>query len=140
MKLDRVFVDTNVLFSAIGFDGNEREVVGRAIDGTLRLVLSDFVIREARRVLARKSPNRLSRFEWTLTILDYELVATPLDDLLETASHLVRDPGDAKVLAAILKARPEFALTGDKDLLTDEVKAVAPTCTCAEYLQRLREA
>ena len=41
------------------------------------------------------------------------------------------------IFAGILLAMPDFALSGDKDLLTDEVRAIAPVCMCAEYLEKL---
>ena len=139
MSPDRVFIDTNVLVSAIAFDGNEREVVGRAIDGAIKLVFSTFVLRETRRVVAARFPTRVPRLEWVLTILDYELLADPSSELLREASGIVRDPGDVDVLASIMQARPDVALTGDKDLLTEQVRAIAPVCTCADYLGRLEE-
>lgn len=137
MQPERVFIDTNILVSAIVFGGNPRKLIDLALGGRITLVLSDFVVREARRVVAAKFPSYAHRLEWELAILDYEMVSDVEPSLFAQAAGLVRDPGDVEVLAAILAAKPDVALTGDKDLLTDEVKAVAPTRRCAEYLESL---
>ena len=72
--------------------------------------------------------------------MEYEATPQPARADVEASATLVRDPDDAPILASILLAKPDFALTGDKDLLTDEVRAVAPVCRCVEYLQGLSEA
>lgn len=137
MRLERVFLDSNVLVSAIISHGNENAVLGLALDDKIRVVVSEFVLGEVRRVIGEKFPERLRRMEEALFQLECELVAAADPLLTARAAALVRDPGDVEVLAAILAAKPDIALTGDKDLLTDEVKAVAPTRRCAEYLESL---
>lgn len=134
MPLERVFIDTNVLVSAIAFNGKERELLHLALDGKIRPVLSEYVLLEARRVISAKFPAYLPRLQWALALLDYELVAAMDPAVITWVAGLVRDPGDVDVLAAILTAGPDYAVTGDKDLLTDEIKAIAPTCRCADYL------
>lgn len=134
MLPERVFIDTNVLVSAIAFDGKEREFLHLALDGKIRPVLSNYALSEARRVVEDKFPAHLPRLQWALALLEYELV-TDLDPAVITwVEGLVRDPGDVNVLAAILTAGPDYAVTGDKDLLTEEIRAIAPTCRCADYL------
>jgi putative PIN family toxin of toxin-antitoxin system len=140
MQPDRVFVDTNVLVSGTAFKGNERELIRMGVAGIVKLVLADAVILEARRVIRDKFPEYESGLDWVLTKADYHPVPRPSPRQITAAARLVRDPDDAAVLASILASNPDVALTGDKDLLTDEVKAIAPMCTCAEYLRRLGEA
>ena len=137
MRLERVFLDSNVLVSAIISHGNENAVLELALDGKIRVVVSEFVLGEVRRVIGEKFPQRLRRMEEALFQLEHELVATADPLLTARAAALVRDPGDVEVLAGILASKPDVALTGDKDLLTDEVRAVAPTRRCEEYLESL---
>jgi putative PIN family toxin of toxin-antitoxin system len=139
MPLERVFVDSNVLISGIVFKGNEGELIRRATGGLIRLVIAEFVLLETRRVLGNKFPQYLPGLDWLLSKIEWELVPEPSPRLLSIAAGVLRDPDDVPVLASILMSKPDVALTGDKDLLTDEVKAVAPMCTCAEYLQRRSE-
>jgi len=136
MPPERVFVDANVLVSASAFRGNERELLRLAVEGRITLVIADVVYRETLRVLRKKFPARVRAFEYVMALLDCEIAGDPPPGLLAEASEIVRDPGDIAVLASILVSNPDVALTGDKDLLTDEVRAIAPTCRCAEYLQK----
>lgn len=137
MQPERVFVDTNVLISGTVFRGNERELLRIGVAGIVKLVLADVVILEARRVIRDKFPEYEAGLDWVLSKADYDPVAKPSLRRITTAAGLVRDPNDVEVLASILASKPDVALTGDKDLLTDEVKAIVPVCTCAEYLARL---
>lgn len=137
MPLDRVFIDTNILVSAAVFTGNERTLIDLALQGQFRALLSNYVIQEARRVVGVKFPPSATRLEYLLEAMDYELVPGPPPSLSSFAGSIVRDVGDVAVLAAILLAKPDVALTGDKDLLTDEVRAIAPVRTCADYLRSL---
>ena len=140
MSIERVFIDTNILLSGLAFDGNQARVLDRGLKHEILLVLCDRVLLEARSTGVRKFPRILTSLEDFLDEAACEFVSRPEESLIERARSLVRDPKDAEILASILASNPDVALTGDKDLLTDEVKAIAPTCTCAEYLQRLKEA
>jgi putative PIN family toxin of toxin-antitoxin system len=136
MSTHRVFVDTNVIISGILYDGgNEAGLLNGALLGRIRLVLAQVVIDETRRVLKSKFPQEEYEFEDFLSTVDCDLIDYPDKTAIEQASEMIRDPNDAPILASILLAKPDHAITGDKDLLTDEVKAVAPVCRCAEYLE-----
>lgn len=102
MQPERVFIDTNILVSAVAFGGNPRKLIDLALGGRISLVLSEFVAREARRVIATRFPSYVHRLEWELAVLDCEMVSRAEPLLLARAAGLVRDPGDIEVLAAIL--------------------------------------
>ncbi len=135
MRPERVFLDTNVLLSGLIFRGNEARVLELAIQGRIRPVLSQVVLQEAQNVLQAKFPGHVRVLDAFLDLVEYELVPDPSSESLGFASALIRDPDDAPILAAIFEAKPDHALTGDKDLLTDAVRAVAPVKTCGEYLR-----
>jgi putative PIN family toxin of toxin-antitoxin system len=138
MSLQRVFVDTNIVLSGVLFPrGNEARVLALGLHEEIRRVIADAVILEARRVLRRKFAEEEHEFEDLLAKGKHESVAYPNKEQLEAVMSFVRDPDDVPVLASILLAKPDVALTGDKDLLTDEVRAVAHTRRCEEYLESL---
>lgn len=140
MKVDRVFVDTNVLISGLIFrDGKQAALLELADRALVDLVLSAHVISEAREVFAEKFAERTQVLGEFLSGARYEIAAPPSAAGLLTAARLVRDPDDVAILASIIESKPDVALTGDKHLLTDEVKAVAPMCRCAEYLNQRSE-
>ena len=136
MRPHRVFVDTNVLISGLLFRGNEARVLTLGAQGIVTLVIPVSVIEEARGVFRQKFANRIGVLEEFILGVQYEDAPHPSESDLTVAARLVRDPDDVPILAGILLAEPDFALTGDRDLLTDEVKAVAPVCRCAEYLRK----
>lgn len=136
MSVDRVFADTNVILSGILYEhGKEARILNLALLGRIRLVLAQAVIDETRRVLHNKFPEEQDEFEDFLAKADCDLIAVPSVERIKRAAALLRDPDDAPVLASILASNPDVALSGDKDLLADEVKAVAPVCRCADYLR-----
>lgn len=140
MSVDRVFVDTNVLISGLLFrKGNEAVLLELADQGLVELVLSAHVVMEAREVFAGKFAERTQVLEEFLSGAKYRIAAEPTPAELEAAAKLVRDTNDAAILASIIESKPDVALTGDKDLLTDEIRAVAPICRCADYLARRSE-
>jgi len=138
MSIQRVFLDANIIVSGLAFDRKEARILELADAGRIRLVLAEQVLIEARNTLeGRKFGLPKGVVDGLLAGLDYELLPPPSPETVTAARLLVRDPDDAPILASIILAKPDVALTGDKDLLTDEVKAVAPVRRCAEYLALL---
>lgn len=136
MVTDRVFLDTNVFVSGLVFDGNESRLLKLATFGRVRLVITDTVLQETRRVLADKFPRSAHHLDEFLDVVEYESMPAPDYDVVELASKMLRDPNDVFILAGIMVSKPDFAVTGDKDLLTAEIRAACPVMTCAEYLSR----
>jgi len=135
MRPYRVFIDTNILLSGLAFGGNETRLLRLAGDGRVRLVLSAAVLHEIRDVVNRKFPELAGDLDEFLERVSWESVDYPPPCAVESALSSVRDPDDAPILASILLAKPDFALTGDKDLLTDRIKGIVPMCRCAEFLR-----
>jgi uncharacterized protein len=139
MSVPRVLIDTNVLLSGLIWNGNESHLLEMATSGDIRLLIPKFVINEARRVLAAKFPVHAHLLDEALNLLDYEVLASPSSHELESAQAVLRDPNDAEVLASIIESRPDYAVTGDKDLLTADVRAIFPTCTCVDFLRQVTD-
>ena len=102
----RVMLDTNVLISALVFNSKVlNSVIDLASRGDDHLLLSAYVIDEAREVVRRKWPNRISAFDRFIARLNFELIeaAEIVDGLF-----LIRDPMDYPVLY--------YALIGDADV------------------------
>lgn len=136
MSRPRILIDTNVLLSGLIWNGNESHLLEMAISGEVHLLIPSFVIGEARRVLANKFPKHAHLLDEVLRLLDHEVLDHPSADGLASAQSLLRDPNDAEVLASIVELQPDYAVTGDKDLLTAKVRTVFPICTCADFLNR----
>ncbi|MCC6099204.1 MAG: putative toxin-antitoxin system toxin component, PIN family [Olsenella sp.] len=119
----RVFVDTNVLFSASLFpSGVAARAYDRAVAAPNDAIVSDYVVDELRSVYARKFPRRQATLDAFLAGMAsaVEIVLTPDEDL--DGESEVRDPKDRPVLRAAVSAGADVLLTGDKYLLESGVE------------------
>ncbi len=124
----RVFVDTNVLVSALLFRGSRvAECVERIIESHT-MVLSEQVLAEFRAVMVRKFPDKARQVERFLAQLNYETAPVPEDDgPFELPA--VRDETDQFILGAAVEAQCDCVVSGDKDLLevdTDVISIMRP--------------
>ncbi len=111
----RVTPDTNVLISALFYDGNERYVLKSATRGEVRFILSLEIIDELIRVLGDKFG-----VDWQAT-RDYVLRLCEIADIVRPrrlSDLIIRDRKDAKVIECALSGQSEFIVTGDEDLLS----------------------
>lgn len=114
----RVFIDTNVLFSASLFpNGVVARAYELAVSAPNRAVVSDYVIDELRSVYARKFPQKTAALDAFIASMAsaVEIVLTPDEGYAEEGD--IRDPADRPVLRAARAAYADVLLTGDKDLL-----------------------
>lgn len=111
----RVVLDTNVLISALGWNGPERRLYRACLTGHLQLCMTTSLLEELMRVL------------------DYPKFGFPIDDrrgMMEdvlrsayfsasvpTLDVIPEDPSDNHVLACALASRADVIVTGDAHLL-----------------------
>lgn len=130
----RVFLDTNVLVSAVATRGLCADVV-QVVLAEHELVTSEFVIEELRRTLSDRLrlPNALVSETLELLRREGHLVPeAPAPDVK------VRDPDDAVVLGDAIGGQADVLVTGDRDLLSIAGEAAIPIVTPRELWQRLR--
>jgi putative PIN family toxin of toxin-antitoxin system len=125
----RVVLDTNVLVSGLAYPGS---VPGRIVaawrQGGLDVLLSRYILDEIIRVLPR-----LPRVQMTATeIRDLADSLMFLAEIVEpsgTPDEALRDHAVQPILLALLAAKAQYLVTGDKDLLAlaDRYPIVTPT-------------
>ena len=130
----RVFLDTNVLVSAVGTRGLCADVL-QTVLAEHELVVGEAVLSELRRVLQKKM--RLSPD-----------LAGEMDDFLRREGEIVseaaavsitpRDPNDAAVLGQAMAGRIDVLVTGDQDLLELEGKLPFLVVNPRGFWERLR--
>lgn len=109
----RVFIDTNVFFSACySQTGASFEIFRLALSGAVQLVTSDYIIEETRRNLARKSPEDLSRFQSFLKTMGFEYANPSRQDVLNAAEYTALK--DAPVVAAARHAGVDYLVSLDR--------------------------
>ncbi len=109
----RIFLDTNVLASAVATRGLCSDVF-REVLTSHELIICDFLLRELKHVLHKKfllSPSLISE---VLTLLHQDTVFAKSSDALHVS---IKDKDDLKILSAALDGDAQLFVTGDKELL-----------------------
>ena len=120
-KITRVVLDTNVLISALLFEGDPSKIVKLWQEGRIVPVISKEIFSELRAVL--DYPKFRLSGEEIKVIVEQEVL--PYFEVVEINKHVTRicrDPDDEKFISCALGAGAEYLVSGDKDLI--ELKRV----------------
>jgi len=119
----RIFVDTNVIISAILFPRTKIAEVFAVILQRHQLIISNYVIDELKQVFTNKFADKLKILDKFLDTISYELaeVNDPLDN---TKYPQIRDECDLPILAGAIESKADVLITGDKDFEGIEVKGL----------------
>lgn len=104
----RIFLDANVLFSAAKSAGAVRALLAMLMERGHRLCADGYVVEEARRNLALKSPHSIPELESLVSRV--ELIPTSAMSRLE----LPLPEKDRPVLEAAIRSRSDVLVTGDR--------------------------
>ena len=117
-------VDANILIAGTVWPRWPYEVLLHALRGDFHLVLSEFIIQQARRRIQTRFPTYLKQFDEFLRTCRYELVANPTREQITRYSDLVPDLTDIPVALGAINAAVDYLVSEDKDLTTqDETRA-----------------
>jgi putative PIN family toxin of toxin-antitoxin system len=138
-----VLIDTNILISGLVFlKGNEHKILKLAEDKAITLILPEFVLDEARMVLAHRFPGHEALLNAFVSRTEHAILSSEeMAQSLPFAESRVRDAKDVPVLASVLVAEPDFAVTGDLALREDlkgcrEAGRVTIICSSRQFLKR----
>lgn len=108
----RIFLDSNVLFSACLWDRSRQYAFfALARAGHCRLITSAYALDETRRNLAQKATSRLMVLDVLTRLI--ELSAAPPADAVSRMAQYGLPTKDAPILAAAIVARADILVTGD---------------------------
>jgi putative PIN family toxin of toxin-antitoxin system len=112
----RVFLDTNVIFSGLySAEGPPGIILENFIEGKLRVVISQQVLEEVVRTIKEKLPEALPSLRKLLVSFPPEVTGDPAPEEVARWAEVVHVE-DAGILAAAVKAQPDYLITGDKHL------------------------
>lgn len=132
----RVFVDTNVLFSAVIIPNSLPYRLLDVVQSQYRLLICTYSLHEISHSLRRKRPEVLADWDGLLSWLRFELIHTPDPDEIDFTLPPIRDEGDIPILASALIAKPDAFVSGDKDFQTSEIHESLPVYTPANFMQQ----
>jgi putative PIN family toxin of toxin-antitoxin system len=121
--MSKIFLDTNILISAIVFDKKELELIIRCVDDSDNLYISEHIFKEAMRVFLKKFPEHVELFKKFIEISNIKIIKKSIYKKSIKQFSNIRDKYDAHVIAAARVKKCDFIITGDKDILNfDQVK------------------
>ena len=118
-------VDANILIAGIGWPRFPYEVLQHALLSDYILVLTSFIIDEARTHIGAILPSFLPNFEQFLIKSHYQPVASPTREELDKHNTLVRDIKDIPIALAAINARVNLFVTQDTDFTAQDASTEA---------------
>jgi predicted nucleic acid-binding protein len=119
----RIFLDSSVLYAAVfSATGPARRLILKGLQGSVTLCISDLVLEETKRNLAKNAPSALPYFT-TLVALFSPVITNPTKAAVLKAAQLVHLK-DAPIVAAAAKAKAEYLATHDVKHLLAEAQAI----------------
>lgn len=139
--IPRVFFDSNVIFSGFySLQGTPGQILQYCINGKLTMVISRQVLDEVIRNVRRKLPDILELVIDFLSTTVIEIVSNPESEEVGK-NQLNLPPGDAAVLLAASRAKPDYFVTCDDHFLKNpelEKKVDLRIITPAQLLRTLK--
>jgi putative PIN family toxin of toxin-antitoxin system len=133
----KVTVDTNILISATGWNGNERELIRRAVNDEITIIISDEILNEYLEVIQRTrfsflSKRKIKRF--VLLLIEFcEIVHA-----VEKINVIKDDPSDNMILACAKSGKADIIVSGDSHLLGLKTWSGIEIVSSRELLKRLQ--
>ena len=111
----KITVDTNVLISALGWKGNEHELIRRVFEGNVKLFMSPELLAEFEEVALRRkfgfSAEEIEGFVGAL--IEASEIIVPEEEV----TSIINDPDDNRVLECALHGKVNFIVSGESHLL-----------------------
>lgn len=115
MKPVTAVADTNVIVSALFWEGNESKIIGLAEGGKIKLLTSIALLDELKKVLMYE---RFGLDEKTVDDnVKYVLTISEIIAPKRRIRVIREDPGDDRVLECALGGKARYIVSGDKHLL-----------------------
>ena len=136
--MTRIFIDSNILISAIVFDKNELEFIIRCVSDGDEIYISEHILEESVRVFKDKFPEYLDIFKKFVETGELKIIKKNLYRNKIKEYKNLRDKYDAHVIAGAVAKNCTYIISGDKDLLSYKHKKIKIVRT-VEFLKYKRE-
>ena len=112
----RVVLDTNILISALGWNGNERTVLLETLSSDIDLLLSEDIINEFLHVLSYDKFTHIS-IEKISLFIEIIMETSIIIDTNTKIFAIKNDQEDNRILECAVDGNAEYIISGDKHLL-----------------------
>jgi predicted nucleic acid-binding protein len=144
MSKFNIFLDSSALIAGvISKNGAAYVLLELGEQEEIRLTISEMVITESERSIAKKSPKSLNDLRAALKLANLQVVQDPSSEEKEANLYLISDPDDVPILLAAMKAKVDYLATHNRkhflDDLTVAEKSGLKIGTPGDVLAWLRE-
>lgn len=130
----RIFVDSNILISAVLSESSIASKLLMLLIEQHHLIICSYSILEISKVIERKFPKLVSKWDEFLTTLEFEIAYTP-SDLTTVQVPYIRDLKDIPILVSAMVAQPDIIITGDLDFHTSEIQEHFTVMTPGDFFK-----
>ena len=123
MSKIKVFLDSSaVIAGIISSAGAARVLLVMSENGQIEAFISEQVIAESERSIARKVPDALPELRQTLKDASLKVVSNPTQEEIKENLYLIADSDDVPILLAAMKAHVEYLATHNRKHFLDDPK------------------
>lgn len=118
-----IFLDSSALIAgAISESGAAHVLLNLGESRDIVLTVSELVIVESERSIARKSPRNLDDLRKLIKATNLRIVQNPSKEEVEANLYLINDPNDVPILLAAMKAKVDYLATHNRKHFLDDPK------------------
>jgi predicted nucleic acid-binding protein len=118
-----IFLDSSALIAgAISESGAAHVLLNLGEIQDIVLTVSELVIFESERSMAKKSPGNLNDLRRLIKSSNLRIVDNPSDKEVEANLYLINDPNDVPILLAAMKAKVDYLATHNRKHFLDDPK------------------
>ena len=121
MPKPNIFLDSSALNAgAISESGAAHALLQLGESEDILLTVSEMVITESERAIAKKSPHNLNDLRALIRKAKLRIVTDPSNKDVRANLYLINDPNDVPILLAAIKAKVDFLATHNRKHFLDD--------------------
>jgi predicted nucleic acid-binding protein len=123
MSKVNIFLDSSALIAgAISENGAAHVLLQLGESEDILLTISEMVIVESERAIAKKSPHNLNDLRRLIKSAKLRIVGDPSKKEVAANLYLIEDPNDVPILMAAIKAKVDYLATHNRKHFLDDPK------------------
>lgn len=123
MSKVNIFLDSSALIAgAISENGAAHVLLQLGESEDILLTISEMVIVESERAIAKKSPHNLNDLRRLIKSAKLRIVGDPSKKEVAANLYLIEDPNDVPILLAAIKAKVDYLATHNRKHFLDDPK------------------